>query len=136
MHTLVQLSAEPSYKSSRDAIHLAFGLVRHYIGRLGHHFRAVKALLCCAPRLSDLLYDYQVCGVFNLPKFTMPQPDHLTSLKSILIWMLLSNSPDLEHYQEALVDMDLRYQLSRRFLENYIMPDLKPCVYAEIQVLE
>ena len=75
MHTLAQLSAEPSYKSSRDAIHLAFRLVRHYIGRLGHYFRAANALLCCAPRLSDLLYDYQVCGVSDPPKSTMPQPD-------------------------------------------------------------
>ena len=50
--------------------------------------------------------------------------------------MLPSNSPDLKHYQQALVDIDLRYQLSRRFLENYTGPDLTLCVHAEIQVLE
>jgi hypothetical protein len=99
MRTLAQLSTEPSYKSSRDAIHLAFGLVRHDIGRLGHHFRAANALLCCAPRLSDLLHDYKVCAISGLPKSTMSQPDQLTRLESIIIRKWPSNSPDLERYQ-------------------------------------
>lgn len=136
MRSLARLSAEPYYKSNRDAIHSTFGMIRHYIGRLGYHFRAVNVLLCCAPRLANLLHDFEVRGVPILPKSTMPPPDQLTRADKILVRMLPDKSPDLERYQQAFTNMDSRYQVFRRFLENYTEPDLKPCVHAEIQVLE
>ena len=63
MRTLARLSAEPSYKSGRDAIHTTFDMVRDYIGRLGHHFRAAEILVSCEPRLADLLHDFKVRNV-------------------------------------------------------------------------
>jgi len=50
--------------------------------------------------------------------------------------MLPAHSDELEFYQQALTDMDVRYQVFHRFLENYTRPDRNSCVHAEIQVLE
>jgi len=136
MRTLARLSEEPIYKSNRDAIHSAFGKIRHYIGRLGYHFRAADTLVNCAPRLVDLLQDFEVRGVPVLAKSVMPPPDQLTRLDNILVRMLPARSPELEFYQQALKDMDARYQLSKQFLDNYTRPDRNPCIHAEIQMLE
>ncbi|OAL42582.1 hypothetical protein IQ07DRAFT_669315 [Pyrenochaeta sp. DS3sAY3a] len=136
MCTLARLSTEPSYKSNREAIRSVFGMIRHYIGRLGYHFRAADILVSCSPRLMDLLHDFQVCAVTSMARAPMPMPDQLTRVDKMLVRMLPANSPDLEHYQQALVDMDSRYQVFDRFLENYAKPHRNPCVHAEIQVLE
>jgi hypothetical protein len=50
--------------------------------------------------------------------------------------MLPANSLDLDRYQQALAEMDAKYQLSRSFQDNHTETDLKPCVHAEIRVLE
>ncbi|KAF9729810.1 hypothetical protein PMIN01_11743 [Paraphaeosphaeria minitans] len=50
--------------------------------------------------------------------------------------MLPCQSPDVERYQLNIAEMDANYQLSRRFLDNYRDPSLKPRVHAEIQALE
>ncbi|KAH8710108.1 hypothetical protein GQ44DRAFT_830486 [Phaeosphaeriaceae sp. PMI808] len=136
MRTLAKLSTEPGYKSNKQAIHHTFGLVRHYIGRLGHHIRAVNVLLSCMSRLSGLLHEFEVRSIPALPNSVIPPADGMTRLESIIIRMLPAQSPDLDRYQRALAEMDVKHQLSRRFLENYTKPDLKPCVHAEIRVLE
>lgn len=134
MRKLATLSIEPNYKSNRDAIHNTFGLLRHYIGRLGHHFRAAKALLSCASRLPELLHDFEVRSITTPPKSSSPPADGKTRLESIIVRMLSANSPDLDRYQQALVEMDDKYDLSQRFLENYT--DFPTRVHAEVQVLE
>jgi hypothetical protein len=136
MRILARLSAEPTYKSDKDAIHVAFGMIRHYIGRLGYHFRAAATLVSCAPRLMDLLHDFDICGVPVRAKSEMPRSDQLTTLEKILIRMLPGNSSDLKLYQQALTYMDSRYQLFHRFQENYDKPNGSACVHAEVQVLE
>jgi hypothetical protein len=136
MRTLARLGTEPVYKSNKEAIHNAFRLVRHYIGRLGHHFRAADALLSCSSRLPELFDDFKVCGISTPPKSTLPPADGMTKLDSIIVRMLPAKSPDLGRYQQALTEMDTKYQLSRRFLGNYTDANLKPRVHAEIQVLE
>jgi hypothetical protein len=115
---------------------MAFSMIRHYIGRLGYHFRAADTLVSCAPRLLYLLHDFEVCSVPVPVKSAMPPPDRLTRLDKILVRMLPDNSPELEFYQQALTDMDARYQLFGRFMDNYARPDRTSCVHAEIQVLE
>lgn len=111
-------------------------MIRHYIGRLGYHFRAADTLISCAPKLLNLLHDFEVCSVPVPAKSAMPPPDQLTRLDKILVRMLPARSPELELYQQALTDMDARYQLFHRFLDNYAKPDRTSCVHAEIQVLE
>ena len=136
MRTIARLSTEPTYKTNKDAIHNAFRLVRHYIGRLGHHFRAADALLACASRLPELFDDYEVHGISTPAKSVIPPADEMTRLESIIVRMLPAQSPDLGRYQQALAEMDTKYQISRRFLESYSDDNLKPRVHAEIQVLE
>jgi hypothetical protein len=136
MRTLSRLSTEPAYKSTKDSIQHTFGLVRHYIGRLGHHFRAANALVSCSSRLSEVLHDFEVHSILTPPKSVLPPADGKTRLDSIIVRMLPAGSPDLGQYQRALADMDTKYQLSDRFHENYTNHKLKPRVHAEIQVLE
>ncbi|EMD66388.1 hypothetical protein COCSADRAFT_169339 [Bipolaris sorokiniana ND90Pr] len=136
MRALARLSAEPTYGSNRDAIHVAFGMIRHYIGRLGYHFRAADTLVACAPRLFYLLHDFEVCSVPIPVKSAIPPPDEMTTLDKILVRMLPANSPELHLYQEALAYMDDRYQLFSRYMDNYVRPNQGSCVHAEIQVLE
>jgi hypothetical protein len=136
MRTLARLGTEPSYKSNKDAIYNAFRLVRHYIGRLGYHFRAADALLSCVLRLPELFNDYSVCSITTPPRCTLPPADGLTRLDSIIIRMLPAKSPMLDRYKQALAEIDTKYQLSRRFLETYTDADRNPRVHTEIQVLE
>jgi hypothetical protein len=86
--------------------------------------------------LPDLLHDFRVRRVPVLIKSAMPPLDHLTKAEKILIRMLPAKSAELEHYQQAFADMDSRYQVFNRILENYAKPDHNSCVHAEIQVLE
>ncbi|KAF2011501.1 hypothetical protein BU24DRAFT_426584 [Aaosphaeria arxii CBS 175.79] len=136
MRMLARLSTEPKYKSDRHAIRHSFGLVRHYIGRLGHHFRAADTLLSCVARLQEDLHDFEVRCIPRPPKSSIPTADGKTNLKSILVRMLPAKSPDHDRYQEALVEMDTKHHLSRDFLKNYKDSGWKARVHAEIQVLE
>ncbi|KAF9730226.1 hypothetical protein PMIN04_012663 [Paraphaeosphaeria minitans] len=136
MQLVARLGTEPSYRSNKDAIYHAFSSVRHYIGRLGHHFRVANDLLTCASRLSDILYGFEVQSVPIPTRSTIPPADGKTTLDSVVSRMLPSQSPDVERYQYNLAEMDTKYELSRRFLDNYRDPNLKPRVHAEIQVLE
>ncbi|KAH8622021.1 hypothetical protein IG631_23416 [Alternaria alternata] len=136
MRVLGRLSAEPAYGSSRDAIHTVFGMIRHYIGRLGYHFQAADTLVSCAPSLLYLFHDYEVCSVPAPAKSAMPPPDQLTRLDKVLKRMLPANCPELELYQQALTDMEAHHQLFSRFMDNYARPGRTSCVHAEIQVLE
>lgn len=136
MQLLARLGTEPSYKSNKDAIHHAYSSVRHYIGRLGHHFRVANDLLTCASRLSDVLYGFEVRSVPIPTRSTIPPADGKTTLDSVVSRMLPSLSSDVEKYQIELAAMDAKYQLSRRFLDNYRESGSKPRVHAEVQVLE
>jgi hypothetical protein len=84
----------------------------------------------------DLLHDFEVRPVPVLAKSTMPPPDDLTKADKILIRMLPANSTELEHYQQSFADMNSRFQVFGRFMENYTQPDKNSCVHAEVQVLE
>ncbi|KAH7563713.1 hypothetical protein BM1_00760 [Bipolaris maydis] len=129
-------AVEPIYRSNRDAIHVAFGMIRHYIGRLGHHFRAANNLVAYAPRLFHLLHDFEVHSVPVPVKSAVPPPDQMTTLDRILVRMLPANSPELYLYQEALTYMDGQYQVFNRYMENYARPNRSSWIHAEIQVLE
>ena len=58
--TAIGLSMEPIYKCNEDAKHHAFGLVKHYIGRLGQHLKITYALLSYISGLSGLLDEFNV----------------------------------------------------------------------------
>ncbi|KAF2644767.1 hypothetical protein P280DRAFT_358224, partial [Massarina eburnea CBS 473.64] len=136
MHTLANLSAEPRYKSSSDSKDKIFGSIRHYIGRLGHHFRAAATLISCVLRLPDLVENFRVDSITTPPRSTVPLASDKTSLESIIGRMLPANSPDLDRYRRTLVEMDAKYKLSSQFLKNYSSSTLKPRVHAEVQLMD
>lgn len=109
MRLLTRLGAEPSYKSNKDAIHRAFSLVRHYIGRLGHHFRAINDLLSYSPRLFDILHDFEVRSVPIPTRSAIPPVDEKTTLDSVVSRMLPSQPRDVERYQLNLAEIDAKY---------------------------
>jgi hypothetical protein len=118
MRALSRLGTEPAYKTNKDAIHNAFRLVRHYIGRLGYHFRAADILLFYASRFPELFDSYEDYAISTFPTSVLPPADQLTKLECMIVCMLPNASPDLGRYQQALADMDTKYDLSRRFLES------------------
>lgn len=89
MRTLAQRSTETNYKSSRDSINTTFGMIRHYIGRLGHHFRAADILVSCAPRLVNLLHDFEVRNVPLLIKCSAADDPYIASSKPACFCCLL-----------------------------------------------
>jgi hypothetical protein len=84
----------------------------------------------------NLLHDFEIRPVPALAKSTMPPPDDLTKADKIFIRMLLANSTELEHYQQSFANLNSRFQVCGRFMENYAQPDKNSCVHAEVQVLE
>lgn len=137
MQRLERLAAEPEYKSTKDSTRHALAMLRHYIGRLGHHIRAAKTLVKGASRLPVLLQSWKVESIPTLLRASSPLPtDDMTTLDGIIARMLRTDSPELGYYQEALEHMDYNFQLSERLLENYKNPNFIPRVHCEIQVLE
>lgn len=137
MRQITELGMAPSYKTSADAIHLKFQLVRHYIGRLGYHLRAVKSLMVSARRLIHLLDEFDVQNITTPPKATgLPSVDMKTRLDSIIVRMLPARDPDLQFYQNTLAQMDTKYGLNDRMLEKYRDPNHRPRVHSEVQVLD
>lgn len=137
MRQISGLSKAPRFKSSSDAIHHDFQLLRHYIGRLGYHIRATKNLISCAPRMIHLLDDYKVEGL-EMPSRApgLPPADEKTRLDSILVRMQPVNCPNVPKYQEALEKMDDVFHLTHRVLETYQSPNIQPRVHAEVLVLQ
>ncbi|OAT13011.1 hypothetical protein BDBG_08286 [Blastomyces gilchristii SLH14081] len=142
MNRLKELSAEPLYKTSKDAIHHKFSRLRHYIGRLGHHIRAANSLVSTAPNLRHILDGFSVRAITTparaewLPPIDEAAVREKTLLDKVLVRMLPAKSPQLEFYQQQLRKMDETTQISYRFLIPYTDPTIRPRVHAEIQVLE
>jgi hypothetical protein len=137
MNQLSHIGMEPAYTTSRESIQDTFRLTRHYIGRLGHHFRAAQTLVLGARRIVEIFDTFEVCGISTPAKYESPRyTDEKTRLDSIMVRMLPANCPDLKTYQQQLEEMDMKHQLSQRFLENYENPNFKPRIHAEVQVLE
>ena len=128
----MRLGAELSYKSNKNAIYCAFLLVGHYIRRLSYYFWVINGLLSCSPRLFDILHGFEVRSVPIPTRPAIPPADGKINLESIIVRMLPAGSPNLDSYQRNLAEMDAKYQLSHRFLDNYREPSLKPRVHAEI----
>jgi len=137
MQQLERLATEPEYKTTKDSIRHVLAMLRHYIGRLGHHIRLAKILVKGASRTPCLLQSWKVEPIPTPPRNSSPLPmDDMTTLNGIIVRMLPKDSPELEYYKEALEHMDNSFQLSTRLLENLKNPNFSPRVHCEVQVLE
>ena len=114
-----------------------FLLVRHYIGRLGTHLKAVNILITAGKRMPDLFENFTIK---NLPgskqALSAPPTDRMTTLDGILRRMLPAESEQLSKYQEALEIMDSKFNIQDRLLAQYESKEFRPRVHAELILLE
>ena len=115
----------------------AFSLVRHYIGRLGSHFRAARILVAAGRRMPDL-FDNFVIEIRPSPKppSSPPPTDHLTTLDGIIKRILSKDHAEVKKYQGALAFMNAKFDILDRLLAIYKDKTFKPRVHAELILLE
>ena len=115
----------------------AFSLTRHYIGRLGSHFRAAKILVTAGWKMPDLFDNFTVKKLPSpKPPSSPPPTDHLTTLDGIIKRMLPKDDPEVKKYQEALAFMDAKFHILDRLLGQFKDKDFRPRVHAELILLE
>ncbi|KIW03686.1 hypothetical protein, variant [Verruconis gallopava] len=134
MKLLEELCKEPDFHPDQDSFHFHFKMLRHYVGRLGHHIKAVKMLVLCMPRLSNLFDGIKIRPIPTPSSFEVPLTDDMTNIDRIVIRLLPSGSEQVAHYQRTLQEMDTKFKVMDRFMEKYQDPNLKPRVHAEVQV--
>ena len=111
--------------------------VRHYIGRLGSHMKAAKILVATAMRFPRLFDDFEVKHLPSpMSAERPPQVDDLTTLDGIAVRMLPKGDPRLLSCQEDLRDMDRKFGIHTRLMEEYSKPTFLPRVHAELILLE
>jgi len=127
----------PTELGNSESKEQAFSLVRHYIGRLGSHFRAARILVTAGWRMSDL-FDNFVIKIRPSPKppSSPPPTDHLTTLDEIIKRILSKDHAEVRKYQEALAFMDARFNILDRLLAIWKDKTFKPRVHAELILLE
>ncbi|KAI0126794.1 hypothetical protein BJ170DRAFT_596365 [Xylariales sp. AK1849] len=114
-----------------------FGTLRHRLGRLAHHIRASEQVITDSTRLQTFFDEFVVCPIPVLPSVARPEPDNHTTLHGILNRMISSDDDSvLSNYVESLTDMDQKLKILERIKGQYRDEKFKPCVHAEIQVLE
>ncbi|KAI0382517.1 hypothetical protein F5Y04DRAFT_252850 [Hypomontagnella monticulosa] len=123
-------------ESGHDVHSVAFNELHHRLGRLAHHVRAAKEVVDDSTALPHLFDVYRVCPVESVPCNERPQVDSHTELHSILGRMLPANNSRLEEYKEHLTSLDRKLAITERVHQHYEDGNFKPCIHAEIQVLE
>jgi len=114
----------------------AFRMIRHLVGRLAHHVRAVKDLIEDATELHALVDSLQIQGVPHCAANPRPSPDGLTTLSSMLKRMLEANNPQLSRLDNALALMDRNFHVQGRVDEVYSRWGGPVKIHAEVRVLE
>ncbi|GAB7351725.1 hypothetical protein MBLNU459_g2312t1 [Dothideomycetes sp. NU459] len=138
---MYELSEHVSCTGSRpteDHVAQTFRDIRHYIGRLGYHFRAARTLVDAAFAMPCLFVGFVVKtpDVPRVPATPVPFDDS-TNLKDIVVRMLPKEEVEKKnHYQECLALMDQKFELEKSFIRNYKSKTLLPRVHAELLLLE
>jgi hypothetical protein len=115
----------------------AFSELRHLIGRLGSHMRAASTLVAAGVRFPAFFDDFEIKYLSSpKPAKTPPQMNKLATLDDILVRMLPANHKDIPVYQDALREMDDKFGIYQRFVEEYDKPTFLPRVHAELTLLE
>jgi len=138
MKELTRRSEKGNAQASMAESHAStFLKVRHLIGRLGSHMRAARTLVAAAMRFPALFDDFEVeCLPSPKPAEIPPQMNKQANLDHIVARMLPENDPNVPIYQKALQDMDSKFGIYRRLVEEYRKPTFLPRVHAELIILE
>lgn len=112
----------------------SFASVRHFLGRLAHHFRATKQLCEDATHMRYMLLSYEVCNINSIYCRARPPRDQHTNLDGILNRMLGKNHDKRLEIERGLHHLDSIKGIFSQFVNDY--DRLDPLVHAEVQVLE
>lgn len=137
MATMEKLGQRYHNVTSTEDRSKSFTRVRHIIGRLAAHVRAVKQLLDDGGQLGELLEAYEVSGVPILPSAPQLPADNQTNLRGITTRILRNGTNDsqFDRTLEYLCHMDQSMHLEKSLIELHD-PEGKPhTVHAEVQML-
>lgn len=138
MKRLAILSQDTAQVSSNDSSCMIFRKVRHYIGRLGYHFRAAQTLVEAADRIPQYFVNYKVqhCSPQHAP-FSVPPPDLKTTFPSIVGRMFPKNAgQELQKCQDDLAFLNDKFNLFDRFLKAWTDKNFQPRIHCELILLE
>lgn len=138
MKRLEFLSQGTAQTSSADSSCMVFRSVRHYIGRLGYHFRAAQILVEVAERIPQYFDNFQVQHLpLRHSPFSVPAPDDKTTFPSIVGRMFPANASEkVQDCQERLAFLNDRFNLFERFLNVWTDKNFQPRVHCELILLE
>ncbi|KAJ6125801.1 hypothetical protein N7471_010294 [Penicillium samsonianum] len=134
MNEILSRGLEDERRSGPTSRRSSFILVRHYIGRLAHHIRAIKELLRDTQDLSHLLDNYAVCKIYAPSAVPPPIRDSHTNLRGILNRMFKNNDSERKMLDGGLLHLEKVVGIFKDFLRPYDGSLLD--VHAEVQVLE
>lgn len=134
---LERLGRDPADGTNIGDVAQDFRAVKHFIGRLAVYIRFSKQLVEDASRLKEThVLDIFEVSVVDLP---MPAPvppvDSQVCLDGILKRMLDHEDPSLLKMLDSLQKLDDAHSLEREIRSKF-SGGVKPCVHAEIQMLE
>lgn len=136
MAQLLDLSRKANMIPIETAV--AFGKVRHGIGRLAQRIRAVQEVIEDADGnlMESLLEVFEVAVVPCYRSVSRPQADGHTNLNNILKRMLGAHETQrhsqLLHY---LSDLDKQTRLEEKLRDQFDPDKSRPSVHAEVQML-
>ncbi|KAF9870192.1 hypothetical protein CkaCkLH20_12278 [Colletotrichum karsti] len=135
--SLVQFYAQDDdHDTHPGPIAQSFRTVRHFVGRLAAHIRAVDQLLDDANRLQTIWQNrYEVERVQRPPSATVPEADAHMTLRGVLRRLLPANDRRYEPYLGFLSHMDASVHIQNKLDHRFQPGGLRLCVHAEIQML-
>jgi hypothetical protein len=114
-----------------------FAEVRHYVGRLESHVRAVRILISAARRLPMLFVDPEI-EVVHYERISILPPElrNKTTLQEIAHRMIGNDEPLLLEIQTHLQALNQKFDIERIVRVEYDKKNFKPRVHAELMLLE
>lgn len=131
------LSRDPDDGTNAGNMAKTLRSISHFVGRLAAYIRVPKELLEDASRLgqSHIFDGYQVAAVQMPVPAPVPEADSQTNLECILGRMLRDRGHRFSEILSKLTVLDSQVNLEARIRHKF-SGGIKPCVHAEIQMLE
>jgi hypothetical protein len=134
----IQKRAKEASIHESDASHAArFACIRHFIGRLVSHIKAVSVLVEAGRHYPRLFADYSIEVAIHAPNFTPPSYRMKSSINDIINRMV-KNPQACEYYRTQLHSQEQKFQLAleKRIRDGYKCPMFKLRVHTKIILLD
>jgi hypothetical protein len=137
-------SAEMNYIKDRDATSEThgnrqnpFAELRHYIGRLAYHAKCVRVLISAARRIPALFLEPRIETVEQSPSLIpLPPVRGTVNLDAIANRMIKDDPQLLAEIQARLRQLNQSFDIAKVLQEEHANKYIKPCVHAELNLLE